>query len=95
MNKKIPYFSKEREKAEFIPLGNSNLTKIMCIKVNRTILIGSMISLNNEYGIPIDNNGNGFIFYKGTIVKIGKMYLTKILEYLKIIKYIILEKTKN
>lgn len=71
LNKKFSYSPKEKE-SEFIPLGNTDLTKIMCIKGNRTILNGNMISINNEYYIPIDNDGNDFIFYKGTIVEVWK-----------------------
>ena len=71
LNKKFSYLPKEKE-SEFIPLGNTDLTKIMCIKDNRTILNGNMVSINNEYYIPIDNDGNDFIFYKGTIVEVWK-----------------------
>ena len=71
LNKKFSYSPKKKE-SEFIPLGNTDLTKIMCIKGNRTILNGNMISINNEYYIPIDNDGNDFIFYKGTIVEVWK-----------------------
>ena len=71
LNKKFSYSPKEKE-SEFIPLGNTDLTKIMCIKGNRIILNGNMISINNEYYIPIDNDGNDFIFYKGTIVEVWK-----------------------
>ena len=71
LNKKFSYSHKEKE-SEFIQLGNTDLTKIMCIKGNRTILNGNMISINNEYYIPIDNDGNDFIFYKGTIVEVWK-----------------------
>ncbi|MDO4963289.1 MAG: hypothetical protein Q4E75_04245 [bacterium] len=71
LNHKFSYPPKE-EDSEFIPLGNTDLTKIMCIKGNRTILSGNMISINNEYYIPIDKDGNDFIFYKGTTVEVWK-----------------------
>ena len=71
LNHKFSYLPKEEE-TEFIPLGDTDLSKIMCIKGNRTILNGNMISINNEYYIPIDNNGNDFIFYKGTVVEVWK-----------------------
>ena len=29
-----------------------------------------MISINNEYYIPIDENGNDYVFYKGTKVEV-------------------------
>lgn len=71
LNHKFSYPPKE-ETTEFIPLGNTDLSKIMCIKGDRTILSGNMISINNEYYIPIDNNGIDFIFYKGTTVEVWK-----------------------
>ncbi|MDO5850476.1 MAG: hypothetical protein Q4P14_04605, partial [Methanobacteriaceae archaeon] len=71
LNHKFSYPPKEEE-SEFILLGNTDLTKIMCIKGNRTILSGNMISINNEYYIPIDKDGNDFIFYKGTTVEVWK-----------------------
>lgn len=71
LNHKFSYSPKENE-TEFIPLENTDLSKIMCIKANRTVLNGNMISVNNEYYIPIDKDGNDFIFYKGTIVEIWK-----------------------
>lgn len=69
INKKFSYKPKEEE-TEFIPLGNTDLTKIMCIKEERIILNGNMISYKNNYYIPITNDGNDFIFYKGTKVEV-------------------------
>lgn len=71
LNHKFSYPPKEDE-TEFIPLGDTDLSKIMCIKDNRTILSGNMISINNEYYIPINDNEDDFIFYKGTIVEVWK-----------------------
>lgn len=71
LNHKFSYPPKEEE-TEFIPLGNTDLTKIMCIKGERTILNGNMISVNNEYYIPIDDNNNDSIFYIGTTVEVWK-----------------------
>ena len=69
LNKKFSYKPKEEE-SEFVPLGNTDLTKIMCIKEERTILSGNMISYKNNYYIAIDKDGNDFVFYKGTKVEI-------------------------
>ena len=69
INKKFSYKPKEKE-TEFIPLGNTDLTRIMCIKEERIILNGNMISYKNNYYIPITNDGNDFIFYKGTKVEV-------------------------
>ena len=69
INKKFAYNPKE-EDSEFIPLDNTDLSKIFCIKAERKILNGNMISINNEYYIPIDDNGNDYVFYKGTVVEV-------------------------
>ena len=69
LNKKFSYEPKEKEK-EFVPLGNTDLTKIMCLKEERTILNGNMISYKNNYYIPINNDNSDYIFYKGTKVEV-------------------------
>ncbi len=71
LNNKFSYQPKENE-TEFVPLDNTDLSKIMCIKGNRTILNGNMISINNEYYIPINDDGTDMIFYKGIIVEAWK-----------------------
>lgn len=71
INTKFSYLPKE-EDSEFIPLGNTDLTKIFCIKNSRTILNGNMVSISNHYYIPIDKYGNDFVFYKGTQVEVWK-----------------------
>ena len=67
LNHKFSYLPKEDE-TEFIPLGKADLTKIMCIKDERIIINGNMISYKNNFYIPIDADGNDFVFYKGTKV---------------------------
>ena len=69
INKKFSYKPKEEE-TEFIPLGNTDLTKIMCIKEERIVLNGNMISYKNNYYIPITDEGCDYIFYKGTKVEV-------------------------
>ena len=69
INKKFAYEPKEKE-TEFVPLDGKDLSNIFCIKTTRTILNGNMISINNEYYIPIDENGKDFVFYKGTKVEV-------------------------
>ena len=69
INKKFAYEPKEKE-TEFVPLENTDLSKIFCIKDKRKILNGNMISINNQYYIPIDENGNDYVFYKGTTVEV-------------------------
>ncbi len=65
INSKFGYEPKESE-TEFISLDNTDLTKILCIKEERTILNGNMFSYDNHYYIPIDKDGNDYVFYKGT-----------------------------
>ena len=69
INKKFAYKPKEEE-TEFVSLDGKDLSTIFCIKDTRTILSGNMISVNNEYYIPIDENGNDYVFYKGTKVEV-------------------------
>ena len=69
INKKFAYKPKEEE-TEFVPLDGKDLSTIFCIKDTRTILNGNMISVNNEYYIPIDDNRNDYVFYKGTKVEV-------------------------
>lgn len=69
INKKFSYKPKEEE-TEFIPLGNTDLTKIMCIKEERTVLNSNMISYKNNYYIPITDEGCDYIFYKGTKIEV-------------------------
>ena len=75
LNKKFSYSPLEEE-TDFIPLDNTDLSKIMCIKVDRKILNGNMISINNEYYIPINSDGSDFIFYKGTTVEVWQDVFT-------------------
>lgn len=74
LNNKFSYLPKENE-TEFIPLSNTELSKSMYIKGNRTILNGNMISINNEYYIPINKDGTDVVFTKELLLKHGKMYL--------------------
>ena len=69
INNKFAYNPKEEE-TEFVPLDGKDLSTIFCIKDTRNILNGNMISFNNEYYIPIDENGNDYVFYKGTKVEV-------------------------
>ena len=83
INKKFSYEPKEKE-TEFIPLDNTDLTKIMCIKEERVILNGNMISYKNNYYIPLSNDGTDFIFYKGTKVEVWQdVFNTNIIRICK------------
>ena len=46
-----------------------SLANIFCIKKKKKILNGNMISVNNNYYIPINEFNEILVFYKGTIVE--------------------------
>ncbi len=71
INHKFAYDPKEDDSA-FVPLDNKDLSTILCIKEERTILNGNMISYENHYYIPIHNDGTDYVFYKGTKVEVWK-----------------------
>ncbi len=75
INKKFSYEPAE-EDSEFVPLEDTDLSTIMCIKDIRTVLNGNMISINNEYYISINDDGTDFIFYKGTKVEVWQDVFT-------------------
>lgn len=47
----------------------------MCIKEERVVHNGNMISYKTDYYIPIDKDGNDFIFYKGTKIEVWQNIL--------------------
>lgn len=83
INKKFAYKPVE-EDTEFVPLDNTDLSTIMCLKEERTILNGNMISYNNHYYIPINNDGTDYIFYQGTKVEVWQDVFDK--EIIRIYK---------
>ena len=82
LNKKFFYPPLEEE-TDFIPLDNTDLSTIMCIKVDRKILNGNMISINNNYYIPINSDGSDFVFYKGTTVEVWQDVFTNDIRIFK------------
>ena len=82
LNKKFSYSPLEEE-TDFIPLNNTDLSTIMCIKVDRKILNGNMISINNNYYIPINSDGSDFVFYKGTTVEVWQDVFTNDIRIFK------------
>lgn len=69
LNKKFSYKAKEMEE-DFVSIGNTDLTTILCIKASRKILDGNVVSVNNNYYMPIDYNNNPITFYLGTNVEV-------------------------
>ena len=82
LNKKFSY-PPLGEETDFIPLDNTDLSTIMCIKVDRKILNGNMISINNNYYIPINSDGSDFVFYKGTTVEVWQDVFTNDIRIFK------------
>ena len=82
LNKKFSYSPLEEE-TDFIPLDNTDLSTIMCIKVDRKILNGNMISINNNYYIPINSDGSDFVFYKGTTIEVWQDVFTNDIRIFK------------
>ena len=82
LNKKFSYPPLEEE-TDFIPLDNIDLSTIMCIKVDRKILNDNMISINNNYYIPINSDGSDFVFYKGTTVEVWQDVFTNEIRIFK------------
>ena len=82
LNKKFSYSPLEEE-TDFIPLNNTDLSTIMCIKVDRKILNSNMISINNNYYIPINSDGSDFVFYKGTTVEVWQDVFTNDIRIFK------------
>lgn len=79
LNKKFSYSPKEKE-THFVPLDNVDLSNILCIREERKILSGNIISYNNYYYRIIDECGNDKQIYKGTSITIYKNVLTKIVK---------------
>ncbi len=79
MNPKYTYEPKEKESA-FIPLDNIDLSNILCIRVERTILSGNMISWNNNYYQILNINNSIKQIFKGTKVKVFENILTKVVR---------------
>lgn len=82
INSKFGYEAKEN-KSEFIPLDNTDLTKILCIKEEREIVNGNMFSYKNHYYIPTNKDATDYVFYKGTKVTIYDDILNNTIKVFK------------
>ena len=79
LNQKYACEPKEEETA-FVPLDGKDLSNILCIRDDRTILSGNMISWNNNYYQIMDNNNSIKQIYKGTNVEVFENVLTKVVR---------------
>ena len=76
LNQKYAYEPKDKETA-FVPLDNTDLSNILCIRDKRIILNGNMISWNNNYYQILDKDNSVKQFYKGTEIQVFENVLTK------------------
>ena len=79
LNSKFAYPPKE-EDIHFVPLDNTDLSNIICIREERKILNGNVISYSNEYYKIIDTDNSVKTFYKGTNLTVYKNILTKVIK---------------
>lgn len=79
LNQKYAYEPKE-EISAFVSLDNKDLSNILCIRANRIILNGNMISWNNFYYQILDKDNSIKQIYKGTQVQVFENVLTKIIR---------------
>ena len=76
LNEKYAYEAKENETA-FVPLVNTDLSNILCIRDTRTILNGNMFSWKNNYYQILDQYNSIKLIYKGTEIQVFENVLTK------------------
>ena len=76
LNEKYAYDPKENETA-FVPLVNTDLSNILCIRDTRTILNGNMFSWKNNYYQILDQDNSIKLIYKGTEIQVFENVLTK------------------
>jgi len=69
LNRKFSYKAKELEE-DFVSIGETDLTTILCLKAKRKILDGNVVSINNNYYMPIDEDNNPVTFYLGSEVEV-------------------------
>ena len=79
LNQKYAYEPKEKDNV-FVPLGNIDLSNILCIRNTRTILNGNMISWKNNYYQILDKDNSIKKIYKGTKIEVYENVLTKVVK---------------
>ena len=79
LNQKYAYEPKEEDTA-FIPLDDTDLSNILCIRSARTILNGNMISWNNNYYQILDKDNSIKQIFKGTKIEVYENVLNKIVR---------------
>ena len=76
LNHKFSYKPKDEE-SHFVPLDNVDLSNILCIRVERKMLNGNVVSYKNNYYKIINNDKP---IYKGTSLMVYQNVLTKVIK---------------
>ena len=79
LNKKYAYEPKEKE-SSFVPVNNIDLSNILCIREERKMLDGNVISWKSNYYQVINEDNSIKQIFKGTSLMIYQNVLTKIVK---------------
>ena len=79
LNKKYAYEPKEKG-SSFVPLDNIDLSNILCVREERKMLDGNVISWKNNYYQVINEDNSIKQIFKGTSLMIYQNVLTKIVK---------------
>ena len=79
LNQKYAYEPKEEE-SNFVPLDNIDLSNILCVREDRKMLDGNIISWKNNYYQLINEDGSIKQIFKGTKLLVYQNVLTKVVK---------------
>ena len=79
LNQKYAYEPKEEESC-FVPLDNSDLSNILCVREERKMLDGNVVSWKNNYYQIINEDGSVKQIFKGTKLLVYQNVLTKVVK---------------
>ena len=79
LNQKYAYEPKEEESC-FVPLDNSDLSNILCVREERKMLDGNVVSWKNNYYQIINEDGSIKPIFKGTKLLVYQNVLTKVIR---------------
>lgn len=79
LNQKYAYEPKESE-LSFVPLDNTDLSNILCIRDTRTMLNGNVISWKNNYYQILEKEKSIKQIFKGTEIEVYQNVLTNVIR---------------
>ena len=79
LNQKYAYEPKEEE-SNFVPLDNIDLSNILCVREERKMLDGNVVSWKNNYYQIINEDGSIKPIFKGTKLLVYQNVLTKVIR---------------